>query len=144
MYLFATLSGLAEWQFATDADENVAFMASVGSTQRVISRSNKRNLPRECITASRVRTKCHMPRRNFGPSTASSAWTGDENSGAAITNTLRRILRTELLELARWAHRAIFALAISSAPEGSSARGEIAPPQGEAPTHSKPLALNPS
>src|SRR2546421_9342479 len=78
VYLLSDFSGFAVTQLPTEGDEKVAFMATVGSTQRVISRSCKRYLVLRCATSSRVRTKCHNPFRKLGPLNPSSAVAGDE------------------------------------------------------------------
>src|SRR3954471_22291961 len=77
VYLLSDFSGVAVTQLPTEGDEKVAFMATVGSTQRVISRSCNRYLVFRSATSSSVRTKCHNPFRKLGPLN-SSAVTGDE------------------------------------------------------------------
>jgi hypothetical protein len=80
---------LADTQLPTDGDANVAFMATVGSTQRVISRSCKRCLVLRCAaTSSSVRTKCHMPFRKLGPSNPTSALACDA-SGPTLTPAMK-------------------------------------------------------
>src|SRR4051794_12214440 len=89
VYLLSDFSGLADTQLPTDGDANVAFMARVGSTQRVISRSCKRCLVLRCAaTSSSVRTKCHMPFRKLGPSKLPSARACDA-SGPAMTSAIK-------------------------------------------------------
>src|SRR5260370_6636268 len=89
MYLLSDFAGFAETQFPTEGDEKVAFMATVGSTQRVISRSSNRYLDFRCATSSRVRTKCHIPFRKLGPSNPSAlAW--DESGPTAISAIARQ------------------------------------------------------
>src|SRR5437764_8666909 len=78
VYLFSDFSGFAVTQAPTEGDEKVAFMATVGSTQRVISRSCNRYLVFRCATSSRVRTKCHKPFRKLGASKPSCAEAGEE------------------------------------------------------------------
>src|SRR2546421_3249574 len=78
VYLLSDFSGVAVTQLPTEGDEKVAFMATVGSTQRVISRSCNRYLVFRCATSSSVRTKCHNPFRKLGPLKPSSAVAGDE------------------------------------------------------------------
>src|SRR3954453_17235823 len=90
VYLLSDFSGLADTQLPTDGDANVAFMATVGSTQRVISRSCKRCLVLRCAaTSSSVRTKCHMPFRKLGPSNPPSALAWD-----ASDPTMARAIKT--------------------------------------------------
>src|SRR3954465_9990213 len=92
VYLLSDFSGLADTQLPTDGDANVAFMATVGSTQRVISRSCKRCLVLRCAaTSSSVRTKCHMPFRKLGPSKLPSALACD----ASDPNVTRAIKTAE-------------------------------------------------
>src|SRR6266403_882291 len=77
VYLLSDFSGFAETQFPTEADAKVAFMDTVGSTQRVASRSNTRCLFFRCATRSKVRTKCHNPFRTLGPLNSSAlVWVG--------------------------------------------------------------------
>src|SRR5271156_6702684 len=84
MYLLLVFSGLADRQSPTDGDENVAFIASVGSTQRVISRSSNRCRPFAPATNSSVRKKCHIPLRKLGPLN-SSALASARNGTATIS-----------------------------------------------------------
>src|SRR4051794_8727570 len=89
VYLLSDFSGLADTQLPTDGDANVAFMATVGSTQRVISRSCKRCLVLRCAaTSSSVRTKCHMPLRKLGPSNPTSALACVDASGPTLTSAM--------------------------------------------------------
>src|SRR6267142_436649 len=88
MYALLIFSGLEEWQLPTGADENVAFIAWVGSTHRVISRSSNFCLTFE-PTTSRVRTKRHIPLRKVGPPNASSAWACDASKGAPTSKPTR-------------------------------------------------------
>src|SRR3954452_10120220 len=100
MYLLSDFSGLTVTQLPTDGDEKVAFMATVGSTQRVISRSCNRYLVFRCATSSRVRTKCHRPFRKLGASNPSCAEAGDE-IGATMINAIEAHKHVrELFELA--------------------------------------------
>src|SRR3954462_3857931 len=101
VYLLSDFSGLADTQLPTDGDANVAFMATVGSTQRVISRSCKRYLVLRCATSSRVRTKCHKPFRKLGPLNPSSA-VADEETVPTIINAIKTQRQPkEIFELAK-------------------------------------------
>src|SRR5438105_2806814 len=100
VYLLSDFSGFAVTQAPTDGDEKVAFMATVGSTQRVISRSCNRYLVFRCATSSRVRTKCHNPFRKLGASDPSCAEAGDEIGAAMINETKTHKHVKELFELA--------------------------------------------
>src|SRR5882724_10690701 len=86
MYLLLIFSGLAEWQLPTEDDAKVAFMARVGSTQRVISRSSSFCRTFECVTISSVRTNRHIPFRKVGPLKPSSAATFEGNKGTETIN----------------------------------------------------------
>src|SRR6478735_8895749 len=89
VYLLSDFSGFDETQFPTEGDAKVAFMATVGSTQRVASRSNTRCLFFRCATKSRVRTKCHNPFRKLGPLNPSSALAWDV-SGPTANSAIAR------------------------------------------------------
>src|SRR5437879_3167047 len=102
MYLLLIFSGLAEWQLPTEDDENVAFIAWFGSTQRVISRSINFCLTFEWVTISSVRTNRHIPFRKVGPLKPSSAETADGNKGAeTISAAITRRTRTAAFCLAK-------------------------------------------
>src|SRR3954447_18935095 len=81
MYLLLTLVGVEEWQLPTEAVENMAFIPTVGSTQRIISRSSNLWRPLEWPTST-VRTNLHNPFRKLGPPKPGSAKVGDDPSGA--------------------------------------------------------------
>src|SRR4249920_1773184 len=101
MYRLLTFSGFEEWQFPTGADANVAFMAMVGSTQRVISRSSSFWRLFEWVTISSVRTNFHNPFRKVGPPKPSSAKACDDSKGAEMVNEItRERLRASDLSLA--------------------------------------------
>src|SRR5947207_15563103 len=89
VYLLSDFSGFAVTQAPTEGDEKVAFMATVGSTQRVISRSCNRYLVFRCATSSSVRTKCHNPFRKLGPSNPSCALARDA-TGPTINNDIKQ------------------------------------------------------
>src|SRR3954451_24395908 len=103
VYLLSDFSGLADTQLPTDGDANVAFMATVGSTQRGISRSCQRCLVfRVAATSSSVRTKCHMPFRKLGPSNPTSALACVDASDPTMTNAVRTAKASEAcFELAK-------------------------------------------
>src|SRR4051812_38537869 len=100
VYLLSDFSGVAVTQLPTEGDEKVAFMATVGSTQRVISRSCKRCLVLRWVTSSKVRTKCHMPFRKLGPPNPPSALAWDENGPIIINATKIQKHLKQLVELA--------------------------------------------
>src|SRR4051794_4495067 len=88
-------------QLPTEGDEKVAFMATVGSTQRVISRSCNRYLVFRCATSSSVRTKCHNPFRKLGPLNPSSAVAGEETVPTIINAIKTERQPKEIFKLAR-------------------------------------------
>src|SRR6516165_5994477 len=92
MYLLPTFSGLSDTQVPIGASEKVAFIARVGSTQRVISRSCNLYLMflLAFLTTSSVRTKCQRPLRKLGPFSPARTW-DDSKGPVMIATTIRSV-----------------------------------------------------
>src|SRR3954466_9321258 len=86
MYLLLTLVGVEEWQLPTEAVENMAFIPTVGSTQRIISRWSNLWRPLEWPTST-VRTNLHNPFRKLGPPKPCSAANAGADPSGAKTNS---------------------------------------------------------